>query len=311
MANQVSNVGMLDTNALVKLLNKSIDLVFMRRDEVAGNVTAPFFDKVTKDSGLTHVMSSAGSSLPLPVENEDTEALPYVAPVTGFDKTFVLVNYRSGIRVTSTILKADRFSRVMQMTTGQLKSGLRKDEYMRVAILDNSFSGTAGADAKALCADSHPHENPDAGTWDNLGTGALTGPNLHALRLLARKMTNDQGYPDPVLPMTLLVPPEQERTALELTGEGMGKPETSLNEANVLLPKFTVTVSPYLSSTTAYWLIGDRQGYDRGLTEVVLEDWNIKDNSPANADIVLDKRIKAIKAFGFTTSKNCYGSPGT
>lgn len=311
MPNQVSNLGMIDTNAAVKLLNSAIDVVFMRRDEVAGNVLAPFFDTVSIPNGLTYVTSTVGSSLTLPLENEDTEALPYLAPVSGFDKTFALVTYRSGIRVTSTILKADRFSKVMQMTTGLLKSGLRKDEYMRASILNSAFTGTAGADSKPLCEDDHPQENPSAGTWDNEGTGALTGPNLHALRLLARKMTNDQGYPDPVLPRTLLVPPDLEQKALELTGEGMGKPETALNESNVLLPKFTVTVSPYLSSTTAYFLFGDRAGYERGLMEIVLEDWNIKDNSPANADIVLDKRVKATKAFGFTTSRNVYGSVGT
>jgi hypothetical protein len=302
---------MLDTNAAAKLLNKAIDVVFMRRDEVSENKLAAFFEKVPISSGLSYTVTSAGRSLTMPVQNEDTEALPYVAPVTGFDKTFTLINYRSGIRVTSTILKADRFSKVMQMTTGQLKSGLRKDEYMRAAIINGSFTGTAGADSLPLVDDSHPQENPEAGTWDNEGTGALTGPNLHALRLLARKMTNDQGYPDQVVPVTLLVPPDLEQKALELTGEGMGKPETALNEANVMLTKFTVTVSPYLSSATAYWIFGDRMGEDKGLMEVTLEDWNIKDNSPANADIILDKRIKAIKAFGYTTSRNTFGSAGT
>ncbi|MFZ4397571.1 MAG: hypothetical protein ACOYOU_18325 [Kiritimatiellia bacterium] len=311
MANQVSRTGMLDVNAAAVLIDKSIDAVFMRRDQTTGFVLQPFFDKVSKDSGLTHVIQSAGSALPLPTLNEDTAALPYVAPTTGFRKTFQLLTYRSGIRVTRGILEADRFDRVGQMATGQLKAAMRKDEYMRAGVFNGAFSGTLGADGQYLCADSHPQENADADTWDNLGTGTLTGPNLHALRLLARRMTNDQGQPDQVEPQTLIVSPEKEQIALELTMLGRGKPDTNFNQPNVLLPNFKVVVSPYLSSTTAYFIVGDRMGYDKGLLEIVLSDWSIADNRPANADIMIDKRIRATKAWGFTTSRNVFGSSGT
>jgi hypothetical protein len=309
MPNQFSAFGHIGVDSYPDLLNKAIDTVWVQANQEVLKL-APFFDVETKDSGMTHVISSVTSQLPLPVENNDTEALPYFTPAPGFDKTFVLLPYRSGIRVTSTMLKADRFDKVMQMTTGQLKSARRLDEKLRAAIFNNSFASGTGSDAQYLCADSHPHENPDAGTWDNKGTGALTGANLQALRLLMRKMTDCQNDPEPVTPVTLLIPEDLEQAALELIRSPQ-RAEDALNAVTVLLSGLKVVVSEELSSAVAYWLIGDKQGYERGLCEVVLEDWNIKDNSPANADIVVDKRIKAIKAFGFTTSKNVFGSTGS
>ena len=309
MPNYFSSAGVIDRSTYPDLLNKAIDVVWTARNQIAGNVLGQFFDTDTKDSGLSHVISYVTSHLPLPVENEDTDALPNFTPAPGYDKTITLINYRSGIRVTDTMVRADRFDKIMAMTKGQIVSAARLDEYLRAAIFNNAFTGTAGADSLSLANDSHPCENTEAGTWDNSGTGALSGPNLQALRLLMRKAVDAQGDPDWVNPMTLLVPEDLEQKADELTGAS-DKPEGMLNDPNVLIPSLKVVVSPYLSSALYYYLIGDKQGYEKGLHEVVLEDWNLKENTPQNADIVLDKRIKAIKAFDFTVSRNVYASTG-
>lgn len=310
MANYFSSNGTVDRTAAPDLLNKAIDTMVLQRNEVSGAVLGQFFDVETKDSGLSHIVSSVTSQLALPQENQDTEALPYLTPAPGYDKTITLVNYRSGIRVTDTMLRADRFSKVMGMVSGQMKSALRLDEYMRASILNNAFTGDDGADGKDLCDDAHPHENPEAGTWDNKGTGALSGPNLHALRLLARKMTDPQGDPDWCMPKALVIPEDLEQTALELT-RSTGKPATALNDPNVLIDGLQVVVSPYLSSATQYYLFADRTGPEKGLMEIQLLDWRVADNNPANASIVLDKELKAIKAFSFSVSKNIYGSTGS
>ncbi len=309
MANYFSATGTIDRTAAPDLLNKAIDVIWTQRNELAGVVLGKYYDTESKDSGLTHIISSVTSQLPLPQENEDTEALPYFTPAPGFDKTFTLINYRSGIRVTDTMVKADRFSKIMSMITGQIKSAARLDEYLRAGFLNDAFTGDTGSDGKDLCDDDHPNENNETGTWDNKGTGALSGPNLHALRLLARNMTDPQGDPDWAMPTDLLVPNELEQTALELT-KSDGKPATALNDPNVLINGLGVTVSPYLSSAVQHYLFCDRSGEEKGLIEVALSDWSLKDNSPANADIVIDRRIKAIKTFGFTVSKNIMGSTG-
>jgi len=309
MANYFSASGIVDRTAAPDLLNKAIDVMWMQRNELAGVVLERFFDSDTKDSGLSHVISSVTSSLPLPVENEDTEALPYFTPAPGYDKTITLINYRSGIRVTDTMLRADRFAKIMGMVSGQMKSGARKSEYLRAGIFNGAMSGTAGADSLSLCHDSHPLENNEAGTRDNKGTGALSGPNLHALRLLCRKDVDAQGDPDWATPTTLLIPEDLEQTALELTTATL-KPSTALNDKNVLIHGLEIVVSPYLSSALLYFLINDRAGPERGMHEVYLEPWNIKDTQNATADVPIDKRIKAIMAIDYTVTRSVYGSTG-
>ena len=311
MAIQPSSESVGTKSTWPDLLNKSIDVMWMRRNEVEGNVLGQFFEVIPVEGGLTHVITSVSSVLPLPIENEDTEALPYHLPSPGDKKTFTAVNYRSGIRVTDTMIKVDRFAKIQGMCQGLLNSAMQKDEYMRAAILNNAFTGDNGSDSKDLCDDDHPHERKDntaVTTWDNKSTGAMTGNNLHALRLLSRKMTNEAGDPMPITCKMLVIPEDLEQTAHELIDSNL-KPEGALNTTNWGL-NFGVTVSPYLSSATQYYLFGSLTGEAKGLVEIEVDPWDIGDNAPANRHIVIDKSIKSIRTVGFTKSKNIFGSTG-
>lgn len=311
VTNPYPDMGIIDINANAQLLDAQIDMMWNRRDEFVGALSK-YFDEEMKSEGLSHIVSSVGSALPLPQKNEDTESLPYYTPAPGFSKTFTLISYRAGIRVTDTQVKADRFKKTAYLVSGQLKSAMQKDEYLRAAIFNNAFTSGTGADSQYLCADSHPHENADRGTWDNKGTGALTGPNLQALHLLGTKMTNEQGNPDPAYLQDLVIPPDLQQKAEELIKSDK-RAEDALNGKTVLIGNLNIVVSPYLglSSAVQYFGIADREGPNKGLHQFTLIPWNIKNNNPANADIVIDKRIKAVHAIGFTVSKNVYGSTGS
>jgi hypothetical protein len=307
MANQYASPGFFGPQYHDNL-NRAIEALWMRRDEHAG-VLGQFFD-VSDAESLSFQMSSVSSVLGLPRKSEDTDAMPYDTSPTGFKKTISLQNYRLAVRVTDTMIRADRFDRIVQQAGGLMKSAERKLEYQRAGIFNSAFTGTSGADVKPLIGDDHPQEDPTAGTWDNEGTsGALTGATLQALRLLARKMTNEKGYPDPVMPVTLLVPPELEQKALELTGATL-RAEDALNAPTVLISNLKVVVSPFLSSATAFYLIGDRTGMDKGLHEMYLMRPSMDDET-TTVDIPINKRIKFINAVDFSTSRNIYGNLGT
>ena len=291
------------------LLDKRFDVMWLRRDEAADLVLGQFFDKQMLTGGDNWKMGSVGRTLPLPLENEDTEATPYHAPAPGFDKTATVVLYQSGVRVTRSAIEVDRFGRIAGMLGGLITSSQRKDEYMRAAILNNAFTGDDGADSKDLCDDAHPHERAEAsGTWDNKTTGALAGPSLQAARLLARKMVGEDGDPDPLMPLTLLIPEDLEQKAHELI-DSRAKPDGMLNNVNWGL-NFDIVVSPYLSSAVQFYLFGDRTGDQKGLIKVELFGWNIGNNSPSDRRIVIDKSITACRTVGFTKSKNVLGSTG-
>ena len=304
-----SATGMVDRDAAPALFTRDFDVIWAQRNELAGVTLAQYFQKEMKESGLTHTITSVTSQLALPHESSDTAALTYFTPAPGLPKTIVLITYRAGIRVTETAVLADRYDKIMGMVSGGIKAAGRLDEYMRAAIFDGGFTGTAGSDSLPLCSNSHPHENLEAGTYDNLGTGALTGPNLHVLRLLARRMTDPQGDPDWRVANGVLIPPELEEDAMVLVTSD-GKPGGDLNDPNVLIKGLPLTVSPYLSNTDQYFLTTEEADYDKGLHEVVLQDWRAADNSPVSASIVFDKEIKATKAFAFTRTKSIFGSTG-
>ena len=307
MANQFTKIGILQRDTYADLLDKSMDLIWLRKDRFAGNLDQ-FFEKVTAES-LTYKISSVSSVVGLPLENEDTDKLPYVQPAPGYDTTFTLVSYRSAIRATDTMRRADRFGMLAGMMTGLTKSALRKIEYLRAAIFNNAFTSGTGGDGQYLCVDSHPQENPEVTAWDNLGTGALTHGNLQALRLLGDKMTSEIGCPDPVVLKTLLVGPTLRQKANELIGASL-MPENALNQPNVLIRDLNLVVSPFITSTTAYFGFGDLEGEEKGLLESYLMEPEMANVNPENPDIIWAKRVKFIVKIGFTQSRNCFGSTG-
>ena len=305
---QTIQTGTLTRDTYPELLDAQVELIWNRRDEHSG-VLGQFFETVSAKSD-TLKMTNVGSALPLPKENEDTEGLPYVNPARGDSKTVTVVNYRQAVAVTDSLVSLDRFGKVLSMLKGLVKSPMRLKEYQMASIFDNAFSGTAGADALPLCDDSHPHENKAAGTWDNESTGALTHANLQSLRLLLRNMTNEQGDPDPVIPQTLLTVPAQEQKARELISATQ-MPENALNQPNVLIRSLNLVIDDYQSSTTAYFLVGDMHGEDRGLFVVENQALNIKPTNPEDPDIIFSRRSKSIHVVDFFKSKNIAGSAGT
>jgi len=308
MANRFLRTGTIDRKTYSDQLSKTFDVMWLRSKK---EVTAlqPFFDKTNVNEGDTYVIGNVGSALTMPVVNEDTDKKPFAQPAPGSSKTITLYPYRLFVRVTDNMMRMQRYGRVEGMVSGLPQAAMAKLEYLRAAIFNGAFSGTDGADSLALCYDSHPHENSEFGTWDNLGTGAMTVGNLHALLTLGLNMTNEFGRPYPVNLKRLLIPTALKRTAEE-NKVAAYDPETALNTPQVLINALTYTVSPHLTDSDAYFAFGDLQGEEKGIHEVSLMDPSVADDEPANVDIVLQKRVKFIVGFGFSTSKNVYGSAG-
>ena len=309
MANDYTDVGIFERDGRIDNLDRSIELLWERRDEHAG-VLGQFFNDQMAES-MSYKLSSVSSVVGMPVENEDTEEAPYVTSAPGFDKTFTLVPYRLFVRVTGTMLLADRFNNIVAQTGGLITSSMRRIEYLRAGTFTNAFTGTAGADGKPLVGDDHPQEDNRATNWDNEGTGALTGANLQALVLLGQNMTNEIGAPDPVDIKKLLVPTALRQKALELTGSVLAA-EVSTNTKTVIIGGIEVVTSPHLTgSATAYFGFGDREGENKGLHEIYLMRPELANTGNNPVDIPIDKRIKFITQVGFTTSRNVIGSLGT
>ena len=307
--NKFFRSGTVDRKTYSDQLSKTFDVMWLRSKAEVTELQE-FFETINMSEGDTFKIGSVGSSLTYPIRNEDTDTKPFAQVATGYNKTITVYPYRLFVRVTDNMRRMERYSKVEGMVSGLPMAAVAKKEAMRATIFNSqTFSGTAGADSLALCHNSHPHENTEYGTWDNLSTGVLNVDNLHTLRLLADKMTNEFGRPYPVELKKLLIPPDLRRKAAELMRADMD-PESALNTPNVLINEMTYKVSHKLTDTDAYFGFGNLKGEERGILEVSLMAPEVKDDEPANVDILIQKRIKFICAFGYTRSKNIVASAG-
>jgi len=302
--------GVMDRKTYTDLVSRNFDTMWAKSNEEV-SMLDQFFYTVDADGGEDYRIGNLTTRLSMPIRNEDTDDMPYSQPAPGFSKTITFYPYRMAIRVTDTMRRMDRYAKIPQAVSGLPNSAKAKLEYLRVDQFNSyAFSGTTGADSLSLCYDSHPHENVEMGTWDNLSTGPASVGNLHTARQLGLKMTNEWGRPQMVQIKRWLIPIALDKTFQEIQVAPMD-PETALNTPNVYLKGNQFVVSPHLSSETAYFGFGDMTGDEHGIYEVFLMRPGVADNSPANADIITDKRIKFIVGHGFSTSKNVVGSAGT
>lgn len=309
MANQFPAAqGAYQRDTYPDLLNAAIDVIWLRRDEDIEDPLAKYFQTIDADGGSTFVLSTVGSELTRPVKvADDTEELPLAISAPGYDTTLTFELYKLGIQATKLMIDMDRQGMIPSMLGGLMKSFLRQIHAKRAKVLTDGFSNT-GPDTVSLFNDSHPHENPEAGTWDNLGTGDISGANLQALHLILRLMENSYGDPDPVQPVELIVHPNDLNAALRLVNSPQ-EAESSLNAMTQIIKGLKVSDNAYLPDTDSYYLFGNRTGYDKGLFEVYLNRPEIADLE-AKTDIPIRKRIRWCGVLGCYASKNVAASAG-
>lgn len=145
----------------------------------------------------------------------------------------------------------------------------RKPNALAYAIL--TANAALGADSTALF---------HAANHFNLGSAALAYDSLSAGRTAIRKQKGADGIELNLNPTFLIVPPDLETTADELTNS-ITKPSATWNSTNVMAGKFTPVVESILSasSTTAWYLAASPSQIDtvevaflQGYREPVLEE---------------------------------------
>lgn len=132
------------------------------------------------------------------------------------------------------------------------KGAKRRVETQAASILNGGFTNT-GYDGVALFSDSHPLLGNAGGTTDNLTTGPLTDANLKAGLLVMRKQVDETGAKIEAMADRLIVPADQEYTAVTLTQSAQTS-GTANNDINAIRGKLSVVVYDYLTSATAWYL---------------------------------------------------------
>jgi len=176
----------------------------------------------------------------------------------GTEVPYTHVTYTDAYDVSEELMEDNQWKNIMRNAREMARGGYAAVETIAADVLNNGFvGGTTGSDGDQLFSSAHPLINSVA-TGDNAITDALDAAALEAAYLLADRIVNEANIYVPVDYDMLVVPPELRQVAEELAKSDYD-PESSDNAVNVYKNRIkTILVDPYLTSTTAWFLISSK-----------------------------------------------------
>ena len=238
-------------------------------DELTPGFRKIFFDKFKEEEMLMDRIYKVGSSekdsekdssvsgFSLAVETPEGAPISYEDAVQGYDKTYVHLKYSLGFKVTLEMKEDGLYGTMNKLPAALGRAMRRTSEVLAAQVFNRAFNSSYadGGDGKVLASVSHPR--PDGGTAQSnaSSTGiALTELNLETARLAFRNQLDDKGQKIGMMPKTLLVPIDLEKTAHLIIDSTM-RQGTADNDANFYRGKFDIVAWEWLTSTTAWFLL--------------------------------------------------------
>lgn len=174
----------------------------------------------------------------------------------GYKTTYTHIEYPLEMGVKRATFEDSQFNEIFKLAKRVGASAQVKREIDAASTFVNGFDDNfAGADAVGLMSTAHPYSPDKTGsTQSNEGTLVLNKANLSTTRQLHMAMVDDTGELMGIQPDILLVPPELEDKALELTVSGKD-PESANNTFNTQSNRWMVVVWHYLTDATAWFTI--------------------------------------------------------
>lgn len=174
----------------------------------------------------------------------------------GYKTTFTHREYPLEMKIQRKLLDDSMWPEINNRAMGIGDSAALKREVDAASVFNNAFSASfVGADAVALCSNSHPYNPQKTGsTQDNNGTLALTKDNVKTTREAMMAFTDDNGNKVAVTPNVILVPPALEDEALVIS-KSLLDPASANNAINPQNGRFQVVVWHYLTDSNAWFMI--------------------------------------------------------
>ena len=184
-----------------------------------------------------------------------TGKIEYTDVERGYEVEYDFPELASGFQVTRKMRDDMQYAGIFASASEMGTSFARLRRKDGASVFNNSTSGSfLGYDAKALCANDHPRSRTDSTSVDNLLATALTSDNLEAAVTTHQALGDDLGEEIVIMPDTLVVPRALRKTAIEITASPQ-VPEDANNAINVQAGQWNVIVEPYLSGSTAWFIV--------------------------------------------------------
>ena len=208
------------------------------------------------------------SGLTLLQKKAEGDPVTYDARLQGPTKRWTHDTRAMGMRITEEAIEDDLYN-VMRDGARELGVSARETRHVEVAEIFN----TGFVSTYHTAGDGNPifyatHTRLDGGTWSNLATASsLSYSTLQNAILAFENQVDNRGKKIMQTPSILLVPTALEYKALNLLKD-VDEPDTAnrnINTINRARPSIKLVVWPYLTSSTAWYLIGDNARMSTGL----------------------------------------------
>jgi hypothetical protein len=289
-------------------------------DTLAPELAEVFFDRYeaepemmpriykVKTSGRDKEIESAVSGFSLLVQTAELGPLDYEDPNAMYKTTYSHLKYTKGFKVSQELVEDDQHNVIGAMPAALGKAAKRTQEYYAASVLNNAFSTsyTSYGDGKPLCSTSHTRADGGTAQSNASSTGiTLTEPNFETARIAFLKFLDDKGQKFTSRPDRLVVPVDLEKTGNILVNSTL-RPGTANNDYNTYKGAFEVMAWEYLTSTTAWWLLAQR---DHLLTWYWRVRPEFKNDHGFDSDCALYKtRVRF--SYGWSDWRGVWGSKG-
>ena len=296
-------MGVIASGQFGELLDPGLRKIFMDEYGQVEGVMDQFYGMEKSNKATEYDYSVGGIG--------DLEEFGGTIPYTDFEGQYkISYSHREwvqGMKVERKLVDDDLYNIINKRPASLALSARRTREKHGATIFNNAFTTGvfAGGDGKALCASDHTWVGT-SDTQSNTGTSALSAASLASARLAMRNFNDETGTLLTAKGSILLVPPELEQTAYEITQT----PQTPYDANNTLnfikSQNFKVIVWDYLSDTNNWFLIDAKYAklflkwFDRIPTEF---------NKDKDFDTYISKwSVYTRYSYGFSSWSWIYGS---
>lgn len=206
---------------------------------------------VTKSDKLTETYLEIGDVGSM---EEFNGSVPYDDIAQGYKMTVTAKEMAKGIKIQRRFVRTDQLDIVKSLPK---MLGLAARRRMALDVFfgyNNAFNTSLTTlDGLALCSTAHTSTNGGS-NQGNSGSTAFSAVSVEATRLLMKKFLSNTDQRFEVMPDMLIVPPDLEEAAYELTASS-GKVDTANNNKNFHQGKWKVLVSDWLEDTNNWFMV--------------------------------------------------------
>jgi len=170
----------------------------------------------------------------------------------GWEKTYTHVEFAKGVIVERSLIDDNKTRIAFGRSRALGDSAFRKREKDAAGVFNSAFTDS-GPDGQSLCDTDHPRSADDSTTYSNEGSSSLSKSAVGTTRTLMSDFTDDTGDIMDVAADTLIIPPELEDTAIEITKSQLD-PTSANNAVNPQAGRFSYVVWHYLTDANNWFM---------------------------------------------------------